>query len=1049
MKNIPGLVVRRPVTTMMMVLIIILLGVAALISLSVELLPRMKFPIAATFVTYEGSSPREMEGQVIRPLEEALATVNNVKNIRSQSQSDIGVVMVEFNWGTDMDLATLQMREKVDRVRRILPDGADRPTVMKFDPQAMPVVTLAVSGGGSAADTLRMAEDVIQPRLERLDGVASVSVSGGKKREIQVQVDPGRLQLYGLSLDGISNTLRSRNLNVSVGSIAEGRSDLLLRTTGEFANLEEIRNVALNVPGGMIYLRDIAMVEDTLAGTATNTRLNGTPSVGLSILKQTEANTVKVSDLIRRELAALESTLPEDTKIAVVIDQAEFVRQSIRSVATHAVEGGILAVAIILLFLRSLPSTVVIASAIPISLLGAFALMYFSGLTLNLVSLGGLALGVGRLVDDAIVVLENIVRHREGGSSAEEAAVDGSSQILSAIVGVTLVTIAVFIPIVFVQGLVGEIFREMALAVTYALLASLFVAMTVIPLFSSRLLKGRSNRSGPAAAHEAATAREDGTAPGLYARLRSFYSRAIVWSLGHRPLVVGVSAALLLASVAAIPRIGAEFMPRFDQSQISVYIQLPRGSNLEATDQVVSRVEQIALGLPETDNVFAMAGDSNQSMAGGDTSKDMGQVDIKLVPLGERRRDDVAVMEDLRRRLASVAGARLNVQASGGMMSGSGGPPISISVKGDDFEVVRSLADEVARRLREVPGTREVQSSAEESLPELRVVVDNEKATSLGLSVGQVGQALRAAVEGVTATRYKVAGGEVDVRVSLNEASVRTPADLEMIPIPTPAGNIVPLSDIARFQPGTGPVAITRDGQVRTIDVTADLAGRSLSAITADTRAVLADLNLPPGYTITYGGDQQQMAESFSSLLSALLMAMLLVYMILAAEFESLIHPFTIMVSVPMGMVGAVLGLLLTGHTLNVASIIGFIMLSGIVVSNGIVLVDYVIFLRERGVERNQALARAGAVRLRPVLMTALTTILGLIPLALGLGEGSEFQAPMASVVLFGLAVSTVLTLIVLPVIYSLFDDLGNRLSRGDGAAAATVGEGGADAWKN
>lgn len=1036
MRHVPRLVVARPVLTIMAILIVVLLGLAALANLSVELLPRMRFPIAAAFVTYPGSSPSEMEDQVVRPLEEALSTVNNVKRVRSESRADIGVIMVEFNWGTDMDLATLQMRERIDRVKGRLPDGVDPPTVMKFDPQAMPVITLAVSGAQDAGDTLRMAEDVIKPRLERLDGVASVNVTGGRRREVQVRVDPDRLQLYGLSLDAVINALRATNLNVSGGSVAEGRRDLLIRTTGQFRNVAEIRDLALPLQGGVIHLRDLATVEETLADVTTLSRLKGSPSVGLSILKQTEANTVRVSRLVRRELEAVRAALPPGTEIAVVMDQADFVRQSIRNVSTHTVEGGLLAVAIIYLFLRQWPSTLTVASAIPISLLGAFALMYFSNLTLNMVSLGGLALGVGRLVDDAIVVLENIARHREGGAPAEEAAVHGSAEILGAITGVTLTTVAVFVPIVFVKGLAGEIFREMALSVTFALLASLFVAMTVIPLFSSRLLRSgfpAAGRGRGGAAADGAAA--DGGRPGLYARVQAFYARAILWALGHRRRVVLTAAGLLSASLAAIPLLGAEFMPRFDRGEITVSIRMPRGASLEATDRVVTEVERLALALPETRHVFSMTGDSTVGLSGSNASRDVGQVDIKLVPAGERRRGQEAVIEDLRRRVAAIPGARITVQPSGGLMS-SGGPPITISVKGDDFQVVQSLADEVAARLRTVPGTREVETSTGEALPELHVVVDNERAASLGLSVAQVGQALRAAVEGVTATRYQVAGREMDVRVRLRDAAVRHPADLRMIPLTTPAGTVVPLSEVARLEPGRGPVAITRDGQARTVNVTGDLAGRSLAAVMADARAALAGLALPPGYSLVYGGDQQQMTESFTALGGAFLMALLLVYMILAAEFESLIHPFTIMVSVPLGLVGAVLGLLVTGHTLNVASFIGVIMLSGIVVSNAIVLIDYVILLRRRGVPRDEALARAGAVRLRPVLMTALATMLGLLPLALGLGEGSEFQAPMAAVVLFGLAVSTALTLIVLPVVYSLFDDLGRRLARRGGRGA-------------
>ncbi len=1051
--RIPAWSVTRPVAVVMILLIVTVLGGLALLNLPLEFLPRMTFPVAAVLTRFSGASPQEVEDLVTRPLEEAMATLQGVKNVRSESREGASMVMVEFAWGTDMDRATLQMRERVDQVRSFLPDEAGRPNVVKFDPSLMPVLVVSLSGLEDPAAMRRLADEVVKPRLERLDGVASVLVTGGRSREVTVAVDPRRLEAHGLTLEAVVGALRARNLNVPGGRVERGREELLLRTEGELRRVEELAllPVGAAAPGGEpVRLGDVAAISDGLAEPDALARLDGKPAVSLAVRKDTDANALQVSRVVNAELARLRAELPDRLRTAVFFDEARFLRQSVANLTGRAVEGAVLAVLVIYFFLRHLRTTLVVAIAIPVSLLGAFALIFFSGMTLNMITLGGLALGVGRLVDDAIVVLENVFRHREEGRSPAEAAATGGGEILPAVTGVTLTTVAVFVPIVFVRGLVGEIFREMALAVSFALIASLVVAATAIPMLAARLLAGGGRRGAPVpltVRGEAdpagfAVSATGGGRRGAWLRLQEFYGNLVTAALRRRGLVVGATVLALAASVAAVPLLGAQFLPTMDEGQLAVEVELPRGSALAETDRVVRRVEGLVRSLPEVEDVLATVGSAGEDpiLAGEGGSRHQARVEARLVEKARRQRSTEQVMEDLRRRLLEVPGARFRVVPAGGMGSSRTERPIQVSVRGDDPEVLNQLGRAVEDLVRRVPGTREVQSSVEERRPELLAVPDQDRAGRLGLSVATLGEQVHTAVAGTVATRLRLGGEEVDVRVRLEEGVRRDPEALASLPLAGPGGRAL-LGDVVTLERGLAQAAIQRDGQARVVLVTAEVSGRSLGEVAADVRAALRGLALPPGYEARLGGEQEDMAEAFRTMGWAVLAAILLVYMILAAEFESLLAPLAVMVSVPLGLIGAVLGLLLTGRPLDVTALIGFLMLSGIAVSNGIILVDYIILLRRRGLERSEAVRRAGMVRLRPVLMTALATILGLIPLALGIGEGAEFQASMATVALFGLAVSTVLTLVVLPVIYSLLDDLALRLTAGRRATSCTAGE--------
>jgi HAE1 family hydrophobic/amphiphilic exporter-1 len=1029
--NLAQFSTRRPVAVTMVILVLIVLGTVSLTRISIDLLPKMTLPIAAVMATYPGAGPEEIEELVAKPLESVLATVSNVDSIQSISSADAATIIVQFNWGTDMDFATLDMREKIDLALSRLPDGVDRPMVVKFDPSMMPITILSVSSEGRDLASLKtLLEDKVAPRLERIDGVAYATVMGGPQEEVRVLVDSRRLAGYGFSLAQLVQALKAENLNMPGGTIDQGTREFILRTTGEFKSLDELRNLVLMSPQGVgVRLGDLADVEE-VEDQKEYTLLNGRPSIGIMIQKEAGANTVKVADQVHREMDRLSREL-SGIKYSYVFDQAKFIQRSIGNLTSNAVSGAVLAIIILYLFLRNVRSTLVIALSIPISFIATFTLVYFNGLTLNMMSLGGLALGVGMLVDNSIVVLENIYRHREEGESRLLAAQNGAGEVAMAITASTLTTIAVFLPIVFIQGLTAQIFRELALTVTFSLLASLLVALTVVPMLASKILVINGN-SDTTPGRPSVFYRASHWMGRRLAALNDRYRALLAWALDHRRAALLGAAAAFILSLLAVPLVGAEFFPATDAGRLSVSVKLPSGTTLEETDKVAERVGQIVSAYPEVETVFVSAGRSLQggSMSGSDSNT--ASLNIELKPKSERRRSDREIADAIRRQVAKIPGAEIRVSVSDVMSMGGGGvsQAISLSIRGDDLNVLRGLAAKAEALVAEVPGTREVQTSFSEGRPEVQVRLNRAKAASLGLSAAQVAQTVSTAVQGQVATEYRVGGKEKDIRVQLAEESANSLAALRSLLISTPTGLTVPLADVADIVIARGPVTIDREDQARVVTVSCDVFGRPLGGVSQDIRRQLAGLKLPPGYTITFGGQNKEMTDAFAGLSLALGLAVILVYMVMAAQFESLLHPFTIMFSMPLALIGVVLALLITRKAVSVPAFIGVIVLAGIVVNNAIVLVDYINALRARGLGMREAILTAGPVRLRPILMTTLTTVLGLIPLALGLGEGGEMQAPLAITVIGGLSMSTLLTLVVVPLVYTLFEDIGSGLRR-------------------
>ncbi len=1001
--------IKRPVTTTMLVLLVVLLGIVSFSRINIDLFPDITYPGAAIIVQYSGVGPEEIENMVTRPIESAVSTVTNIKTLTSTSTKGSSQIVAEFNWGTDMDAVTMDLRENIDMIEGMLPDDVDDPIIVKFDPSMMPIMQSGVTSDMDLATLKTLIEDRVSPRLERLEGVASVGLVGGLEREILVSLNKNKLNNYQIDFSSVTNTLMAENLNMSGGNVARGSDNLLVRVTGKFKSIDEIRGVEIpTATGATVPLSDIAEVKDTYKEVQNMTRLNGKSSIGLTIQKQTDANTVTVSRLVNEEIDKLEKEINGNLEIIPIMDQAEYIEDAIGNVSTSAIYGGILAILVLFIFLRNIRSTLIIGTAIPVSVITTFLLLYFNDLTLNMMTLGGLALGVGMLVDNSIVVLENIYRYRADGLSRIEAAHRGSQEVGMAIMASTFTTVIVFLPVFFVEGMASQLFRELSLTVAFSLLASLVVSLTLIPVMASKILKVKRNREV-----------DSGKGRRSSGKIKSFYRSTLDWSLSHRWVVIVILIAAFVVSISLSPFIGTEFIPQSDMGQINITAELPLGTSLERTDQVARQIEDVVTDIPEVKNVLVNIGSSGQMGMGG-INTETASFFVQLVELDKRTRSTHEITEDLRERLL-IPGTEIDIGAQDMMSMGGSQKPISIKVKGDDLNVLERLAQEIGSEIEAVEGVREVEDTLSEGRPEMQVEINRTLASKYGLRVSQIGRAINTAIGGTVATRYEIGGEEYDINVKLAEKDIDSQDQVKQLLLSSPVGAMIPLEDIASFKVEEGPKEILRENQVRYARISAALYGRSLGEVMEEIRTKLDEnIQLPSGYELAYGGEFEQMQDSFTSLAFAFLLALVLVYMVMASQFESLLHPFVIMFTVPMATIGVLTGLFITGKNLSVVSIIGIIMLSGIVVNNAIVLVDYINTLRNRGKSIREAIMEAGPVRLRPIFMTALTTILAMLPMAVGTGEGSEVQSPMAIVVIGGLAVATLLTLYLVPVLYSL-----------------------------
>ncbi|WP_425446207.1 efflux RND transporter permease subunit [Dethiothermospora halolimnae] len=1022
--NLSKLAVNRPVTIIMITLIILLLGFISLTRLPIDLLPEIEVPVAIVQTTYRGVGPEEIEKLITKPLEETIVTVDNIKNVSSVSSEGSSIVIAEFNFGTDMDFASLKMRENVDLVKGYLPDGANDPMVMKIDPNAQPIMNIAISNGGDLAKLQNIAEDTIKPRLERLEGVASIDIIGGYEREIEVSLNQRKMMGYGISIDYISKIIGAENLNLPGGRVTKGSQDLIVRTMGEFKSIDEIKRLPIPLKtGGVVYLEDLAEVKFKNKELDAISKLNGNKSIGISIQKQSGSNTVTVANRVNEEIKNLEEDL-NGINIKVVLDLSEFIKLSINNVMQNAIIGAILAIVILYLFLRNFRTTIIIGTAIPISIIATFILIYFNDITLNLMTLGGLALGIGMLVDNAIVVLENIYRFRQDGYSRKEAAIKGAKEVGIAVTASTLTTIAVFLPIVFIEGIASTIFKELALTVTMSLIASLLVSLTIIPMLSSKFLKVDREQGEKHNNKFRLFSIIYDTFDKLFFKVESIYKRILKWAITHRKTTVLLAILIFVVSMVSIFSVGAEFFPKVDEGQITISVSLPQGAELEETNNIVTKIENKIKNVAEIESVLSNIGSSGAISFGGNNSN-KASITVSLIDLDKRDRSTSEIADELRSRIKDIPGADKKVsEASSMMMGGAGGAPISIDIKGDDIDTLKTISEDFKDIITSIDGTRGVETTLSDGIPEVRIKINRQMASQYGLTAAQIANSVKSTISGTTATRYKIDGDEIDIVVKGDEIFSKSISNLGQSFIDTPMDIRVPLAQVSDISIERGPVGINRDGQVRTVSVTSQILGRDLKSITDDIRLKIDEYNMPEGYSYEFGGENKELNDAFSDLGLALILAVVLVYMILASQFESLLHPFSIMLSVPLAFAGGALALFLTRRSLSVPALIGFIMLAGIVVNNAIVLIDYINTRRREGENRTEAIINSGPIRLRPILMTTLTTVLGLIPLALGIGEGAETQAPMATAVIGGLLLSTVLTLVFIPVVYTLFDDL-------------------------
>ncbi|WP_277679782.1 efflux RND transporter permease subunit, partial [Gracilibacillus dipsosauri] len=992
------------------------LGLISVRNLAIDLFPEIDLPVAVVATNYQDAAPQEVEQLVSEPLEGALSSIEGVNTIQSQSQSGASLVIIMFENGTNLDNAMLDVRESVDQVKSTLPEGANDPSVLRFNPNQLPIMWVGLTGSDTAK-LQELAEDKIQPYFERQGGVASVEIEGGQERKIDLVLDRAAMNQYGVSSQLIQQALSGANQSTSAGSIQKGDKDLQLRVEGSFESVNDIANTIIQTPqGSKIRVQDVADVQDTFKKNGT-TLVNNEEAVVLSILKQSDGNSVDVSNNIIDAVADLKEDLPDDVELEVVVDTSEFIKQSINSVIQNMIFGGIFALFVLLLFLRSVRATIVIGVSIPIAIVSTFVLLYFTGETLNILTMGGLALGIGMMVDSSIVILENIYSYRQQGYSLKESAIKGASELAPAVIASTTTTLVVFLPIVFVEGIASELFTPLAITISFSLLASLVVAVTLVPMLSSKLLSKAMKDHGRRYWFDR-----------ILNRVTNGYAKVLAKALKLRKTTIAVTIIAIIGSLALIPFIGTAFIPEGDQGQISITVETPTGTSEDKTLEVVGKVNdklEDYKDIIDVSYVTVGSGDASSAVMSGGSE---GSFTIQLVPQEERSTTTTAVVQELDEKLSSIAGAEITVgeMSSGGLSSSD---PIQIQLSGPENDVLMELSDQVMTAIEDVEGVYNPSSSIADTQPEMNIHIDRELAAEYGLTYQEVMNQIQVGFTGQTVMQYREGGDEMNVSLIFPEDERSTINDLENLYIQNQQGTQIPLLTIADFEQVQSAATITRQNQQRQVNISSDIVDRDLGSVMQDIEEVLDSFHFPSDeYSYSIGGQAEDMVEAFSDLAVALILSIFLVYAVMAVQFENFLYPLIIMFSMPATVVGVLGGLFITGQPLSITAFIGIIMLAGIVVNNAIVLVDYINILRSRGIDRHEAIMEAGKSRLRPILMTTLTTVLAMVPLALGYGEGAETQQPMAITVIFGLSVSSLFTLVLIPVIYTYFDNLSERI---------------------
>ncbi len=1001
--------IRRPVFTLMMIAALVVFGLTAYAGLGVSLFPDVDFPIVTVTVIYEGADPETVETDVTDVIEEAVNTISGIKSLRSESAEGICQVFVEFELNRDIDVASQDVRDKVAAIRAELPAGIEPPVVEKFDPDSAPILSIVLSGPTSIRELTELADEKIKPRIEGIEGVGSVRLVGGRDREIRVWLRVDDLRTYELAAQDVIDALQEENVEFPGGRVESENREIVIKTQGEVERVRQFEDLVIAYrDGAPIRVRDVASVEDGQEDFRSLSRLNGQEAVSLLVRRQSGENLLAVAEAVKEQLDEIRAGLPEGYRLILAQDLSVFVAASFEDTQGELLRGSFLAVLVILVFLRNPRGAFVAAVTIPTTIVATFTFVGAMGFTLNMMSMLALSISVGMVIDDSIVVLENSFRHMEQGKPRMQAALAGIAEIGFAVIATSLAIIAVFIPVAFMEGLVGRFFYEFGMTVAFAVVISTFIAVTLSPMLCSRVLKlpkrhGRFFRF-----------MERG-----FTSLETGYRRALQAALNHRLITVVSAAAIFVASLMLTGLIGKEFVASQDEGQFNVQVETPLGSSIYRTSKILQTIETRLLELPGVTDVFSTVG------AGAEGRVNVGTVLVKMVPKSQRSLGQQDTMLLARERLADLTECDISVEeiprVSGG---GFRAAPVQYNLRGPDLAVLEKHSQEVVRGMRDVDGIVDVNSTYDAQKPEIAVVIDRERAADLGVSARDLGKAIRTLVGGQEVTTFEDGGETFDVRVRL-VASDRTRREAAYA-LPVRGRNgLVELRNLVDVRDGTGPVQIDRQDRQRQITIMANLEQtKPLGAAIADVEAVAATADLPPEVSTAFTGSADLMAESFASIGFSMMLAIVLIYMILAAQFESFVHPLTVMLALPLSVGGALGALALTGRTLNIFSMIGMIMLMGLVTKNAILLVEYTNQLRGRGMGKTEALLKAGPVRLRPILMTAFSTIAGMIPIAIGLGEGAESRAPMGTCVVGGMVTSTLLTLIVIPVMYSLMDDL-------------------------
>ncbi len=1075
MKNLAKFAVQRPITTMMMALIIIGFGIYGLMRLRLNLYPDVSFPTITIYTTYEGVAPEDIETLITRPIEEQVGSISGIERMRSLSSQGASVIKLYFKWGTDLYVAESDVRKKLEFVRNTLPRDADQPIVYEYDPNQEPIIILTLTSKTRSLRQLRTySTEQLEQRFERLTGIASAETSGGLERQINIWLSNEDMRAYNIDLSEVANKLQQENIQVPAGELIAPRQVYSLRTIGKFKDIDQIRNTVIAmVDGKPIRLKDIAKVQDGIAQPIGGVHVQGTPGVIIKLYKQSDANVVTAANNVRRSLSAIQQTLPKDMHLKVLLDKSGFIKLSIHDLYRTGIEAVVLVVLILLFFLNSGRSAFIIAVSIPVSIIATFAIMNYFNVSLNVISLSGLALAVGMVVDDAVVVLENIFHFREDGYKGKKASVLGAQEVAVPVIVSTLTTLVVFIPILFVPGIAGFLFRDLALTISFALAVSFFVALSIIPVLSSKLFASQDEEEGARPddgshfrrllrwSHKklwrrmvllpafigliliypfiwiyrgirkmaAAFGRFAGpTVKGWHDRMDRAYHRGLERAVSHSGVTIAAATIFFLITLPIYTQLGGTFFPEVDQNEIILQVERKPGVNLFELERTISQVEAIIRkNVPEATLVVSDYGDKKGIEGADNPGGYRGEVRIELVPSGQRKRSQSDITADLLNRLKIVPGAQIK-EIRDDPLNPEGENGLIVYVYGYGQRQRALLSDEVKKIMQEIPGVVNAYSSADQGRPELLVSMDRERISRVGLTTSSVANALGNAVKGDLATTYLDKSNEYNILVQLAPTEKSSVQELKNLQIKTGTGTWVPLSSLAEVQEYQGPTNILRLNQERATEIKADLQGTDLKTATREVKARLQQLSWPEGYRFEIGGTAEDQAQSFNYLMIAFLIASVLTYMVMASQFESLVEPFIIFFTIPLALSGVLIILWLTHTPISVTSMVGLILLSGIVVKNGVVMLDYIKILQVRGLPREKAIVNGAGRRLRPILITAGTTTLSMVPLAIGIGSGSETWSPMARTVIGGLIMSTLLMLFVVPCLYKVFNEMIERL---------------------